>query len=695
MKRAWLLLAIGCGGAGTAGSQYPSVARGNIADDPYRGLEQMESADTAKWVAAENKLTDAALGNAPGKAEIAKRLTELYNHPFISSPMHRGNKYFWHSFDAGHDQATLQMAASIDGDSTTLIDPNEFAKDGSVQLHGMYPSRDGSLVAYALADGGGDWTTWHFRDTSTGKDLPDTLPFTKYYGPAFTNDNAGVYYSRFPAPQKGAELTETDHDCKLYYHRFGTAPADDKVIYERAGKPQTQFAPDVTWDGKYLVVAVGEGEVGDTNKEQIVVFDLSAKDAKPLELVTEYKSEYDFVGAIGSGLYFLTDDGAPNKKIAMVDVGAPATWRDIIPQGEHAIESASIVGGNLIVDSLADAHTAMTIYDPSGTKLRDIEMPGIGASYGVSGRPDETEAFFTYSSFAMPYTTYRLDLTTGKSTPWRAASPGFDITAYETKQIFYQSKDGTKVPMFVTAKKGIVLDGSHPTLLYGYGGFGISSLPRFSELELVWIDHGGVAVTANIRGGGEYGDAWHKAGVMEHLQTKIDDFVAAGEALIANKYTSREHLGIYGYSGGGMLVGSTLVQRPDLFGAAAPIAGVLDLLRFQLFGQGAGWQGDFGHPDKPDEAAWLRKISPVHNVKAGTHYPATYIVTSDHDVRVPPLHSYKFAAAMQAAQAGSAPILLRVDVESGHGGGGLKSQEIAQNTELLLFFAKYLGLSLQ
>ncbi len=695
MKRAWLLLAIGCGGASTGSSSYPSVARGNIADDPYRGLEQMDSAETASWVAAENKLTDAALGNAPGKAEIAQRLTELYNRPLNSPPSHRGNKYFWASRDATHDQATYQMGASLDGDSTTLIDPSEFAKDGSQQLHGMYPNHDGSLVAYALADGGGDWTTWHFRDTSTGKDLPDALPFTKYYGPSFTIDNTGVYYSRFPAPQKGAELTETDHDCKLYYHRFGTPASDDKMVYERAGKPQTQFAADVTWDGQYLVIAVGEGEVGDTNKEQIAVLDLSSKDAKPLELVTAYKAEYDFVGAIGSGLYFLTDDGAANKKIVMVDVGAPTAWRDIVPQGEHAIEGAAIIGGNLIVHLLVDAHSALSIYDPAGTKLRDVEMPGIGATYGVSGRPDESEAFFMYTSFAMPLTTYRLDLTSGKAAPWRAAPPGFDTTAYETKQIFFPSKDGTKVPMFVTAKKGIVLDGSHPTLLYGYGGFGISSLPRFSPFELVWLDHGGVAVTANIRGGGEYGDAWHKAGVMAHLQTKIDDFAAAAEALIANKYTSREHLGMYGYSGGGMLVGSTLVQHPDLFGAAAPIAGVLDLLRFQLFGQGAGWQDDLGHPDKPDEAKWLRAISAVHNVKPGTHYPATYIVTSDHDVRVPPLHSYKFAAAMQAAQAGSAPILLRVDVESGHGGGGLKSQEIAQNTELLLFFAKYLGLSLQ
>jgi prolyl oligopeptidase len=451
----------------------------------------------------------------------------------------------------------------------------------------------------------------------------------------------------------------------------------------------------VTWDGKYLVVAIGEGEVGDTRKEQYVAFDLTAPDAKPIELVTEYKSEYELVGSIGSGLYFLTDDGAPNKKIVMVDAGAPTAWRDIVPAGEHAIEGASIVGGNLIVDELVDAHSALVIYDPSGTKLRDVELPGVGAVYGVGGRPDEASAYYGFTSFVLPYSPYALDLTTGKSTPWRPASLGFDPNAFETKQIFFASKDGTKVPMFVTAKKGIVLDGSHPTLLYGYGGFGVSSLPRFSPFELAWIEHGGVAVTANIRGGGEYGDAWHAAGVMEHLQTKIDDFVAAGEALIANKYTSREHLGMYGYSGGGMLVGSTLVQRPDLFGAAAPIAGVLDLLRFQLFGQGAGWQADLGHPDVPAEAKWLRAISPVHNVKSGTHYPATYIVTSDHDVRVPPLHSYKLAAAMQAAQAGSAPILLRVDVESGHGGGGLKSQEIAQNTELLLFFAKYLGLSLQ
>ncbi len=695
MKRALLLFAIGCGGSAPTTTAYPSVHPGPIADDPYRGLEQMDAPETASWAAAENKLTDAALRGVPGKADVHARLAELYAREIVSPPSHRGTKYFWSRRDATHDQPIIQVATSLDGDATTLLDPSEFSQDGSLQLAGSRPSQDGALVAYGLAAGGGDWTTWRFRDASTGKDLPDELPNVKYYAPAFTADHAGVYYSRFPAPEKGKELTEADHDCKLYFHRIGTPVADDKVVYEIAGHRDTQFEPHTTFDGKYLVVAIGEGEVGDTRKEQIVAFDLSAPELKPIAIVSQYVAEYEFIGSIGSGLYFITDASAPNKKIVMVDAGAPTAWRDIVPNGEHAIESAQIAGGNVLVHELADAHSVVSIYDASGAKLRDAELPGIGAVYGLGGRPDEAEAFYLFTSFTTPFTTYRLDLASGKSTAWRAASNGFDTTAFETKQVFFPAKDGTKIPMFVTAKKGLALDGSHPTLMYGYGFGGISSLPTFSPRELVWIEHGGVAVTVNVRGGGEYGDAWHHAGALENTHVRVDDFIAGAEYLIANKYTSVAHLGIYGYSGGGLLVGATLVKRPDLFGAAAPIAGVLDLLRFHLFGQGAGWQADIGHPDVPAEATWLRAISPLHNVRHGTHYPATYIVTSDHDVRVAPLHSYKFAAAMQAAQAGSSPILLRVDTESGHGGGGLRSQEIDQNTELLVFFAKFLDLPLQ
>jgi len=695
MKRALVLLVVGCGAPAASSSHpsYPAVKPGPIADDPYRGLEQMEAADTAKWVAAENELTDKTLRGAPGKAEIHGRLVELYSRDEVWPPEHRGQRYFWLRRDATHDQPIIQVAGTADGEPSTLVDPSEFAKDGSLQLAAYQPSQDGAVVAYGLASGGGDWTTWRFRDAASGKDLPDELPYAKYYKPAFTADHAGVYYSRFPAPQKGAELTEADHDCKLYFHKLGTPVADDKVVYERSDHPSWQFEPHTTFDGKYLVIAIGDGEVGDSRQEQIAVLDLTTPGAKPIAIVDTYRAEYEFIDGIGSGLYFITDAGAPNKKITMVDAGAPGTWRDIVPSGPHAIESAVIAGGQVVVNELVDAHSAIAIYDAAGTKLRDAELPGIGAANDLTGRPDEAEAFFGYTSFTTPRTSYALDLATGKSTPWRAASNGFDATAYDTKQVFFAAQDGTKVPMFITSRKGLALDGSHPTLMYGYGFGGISSPPSFKPLELVWLEHGGVVVTVNVRGGGEYGDAWHHAGWRQNTHVRVDDFIAAARYLIEHKYTSPAHLGIYGYSGGGFLVGSALVKRPDLFGAAAPIAGVLDMLRFHLFGQGAGWQADVGHPEVPAEAVWLRAVSPLHNVRRGTHYPATYIVTSDHDVRVAPLHSYKFAAAMQAAQAGPAPILLRVDVESGHGGGGLRSQEIAQNTELLVFFAKYLGLS--
>ena len=709
MKRALLLVVVGCGApAASKTTSYPGVKPGPIADDPYRGLEQMDAPATVKWVAAENQLTDKTLHGVPGRAEIHGRLVELYSRDEAAPAEHRGTRYFWTKRDATHDQPILEVADSVDGEPTTLLDPSEFAKDGSLQIAGWQASQDGELVTYGLASGGGDWTVWRFRDPATAKDLTDQLPDTKYYMPAFTADHAGVYYSRFPAPEKGKELTESDHDCKVYFHRMGTPATQDRVVYARADHPSWQFEPHTTFDGKYLVIEIGDGEVGDSRQEQVAVLDLTTPGAKPVAIVGRYSAEYDFVGGIGSGLFFITNVGAPNKKIAMVDVGAPTAWRDIVPAGPHPIETATIIDNQLVVHSLVDAHSAVTIYDASGTKLREAELPGIGSVLGVGrdevgispptdtgGRIDDAELFYAYTSFTAPLAIYRLDLATGKSTAWRAASNGFDTSAYDTKQVFFTAQDGAKVPMFITARKGLVLDGSHPTLMYGYGFGGISSLPMFKPLELVWLEHGGVVVTVNVRGGGEYGDAWHHAAWRERTHVRVDDFIAAGQYLVAHKYTSPGHLGIYGYSGGGFLVGSALVHRPDLFGAAAPIAGVLDMMRFHLFGQGAGWQADVGHPGVAAEAGWLRQVSPLHNVRRGTHYPATYIVTSDHDVRVAPLHSYKFAAAMQAAQASSpdrAPILLRVDTESGHGGGGLRSQEIEQNTELLVFFAKYLGL---
>ncbi|HUJ58287.1 MAG TPA: prolyl oligopeptidase family serine peptidase [Kofleriaceae bacterium] len=693
MRATWILLAIGCGSSSHSPT-YPAARHGEVPDDPYRWLEQMDSPETTRWVAAENRLTDAALADVPGATELRARLAQLYAREEVRPPVHRGERYFWSKRDAAHDQSIVEVATSASGTATMLLDPGELAKDGSVQLAGWSPSWDGELLAYGLSSGGGDWTRWRFRDAATGTDLPDELPDTKYYVPAFTADHRGVYYSRFPTPARGKELTEPDHDCRVYFHAIGTPVASDRVIYERPDHPSWQFEPHTTRDGRYLVIAIGDGEVGDSSKEMIAVLDLGMAGAAVRPLVESYDAEYVFIGALGSHLYFETNTGAPTKKIVMVDADAPATWHDIVPAGRHPIDSATLAGGQLIVSELVDAHMALVAYDPEGQRLHDIALPGIGAVYGLHGSPSDRDAFYYYTSFTAPGATYQLELSSGRSTPWRPTPLAFDPSDFATTQVFFASKDGTKVPMFITAKKELPLDGSHPTLLTGYGGFGVPILPYFDPKVLAWVERGGVAVLANIRGGGEYGDAWHHAAWREHAQVKLDDFAAAAEWLIAHHWTSPRHLGMYGTSGGGLLVGAVLVERPELFGAAAPIAGVLDLMRFHRFGQGAGWQDEFGHPDVPAEAAWLRKISPLHNVRPGTHYPATYVVTSDHDVRVPPLHSYKFAAAMQAAQAGDAPILLRVETESGHGGGGLRSQEIAQNAELLVFFAKYLGLPL-
>jgi prolyl oligopeptidase len=658
----------------------------------------MDAPETKAWVAAENKVTDAALHDVPGRDAVHARIAALLARTVTGGPVHHGARYFTFRRDAAHDQGTVQVSDGADAPDRTLLDPSEFSTDGKLQLAGWNASQDGAILAYGLSSGGGDWTHWRFREVATGKDLPDELADMKYYPPAFTADHRGIYYSRFPTPAPGKELTETDHDCKLYFHRLGTPVAADRVVYELAGHPTWQLAPETTLDGRYLVLSIGDGQVGDSSVERIAILDLATPGAKIFPLVDTFDAEYVFVGNIGANLYFKTNSGAPTKKVVKVDVSsptAPVSWHDVIAGGSHAIEDVVLAGDQILVDELHDAHTAVIAYDRSGARLHELTLPGLGSVFGIYGRPGDGDAYYRFTSYTAPSSMYRVDLATGATSPWRATPVGFDPAAYETRQVFFPSKDGTRVPMFITARKGLALDGSHPTLMTGYGGFGISLTPYFDPWTFAWIERGGVAVTVNIRGGGEYGDAWHHAGWHEHEQVKLDDFAAGAEWLIAHKWTSAEHLGAYGTSGGGQLVGAVVVQRPELFGAVAPVAGVLDLLRFQLFGQGAGWQADVGHPDVPAERAYLQKISPLHNVRARTRYPAMFVVTSDHDVRVPPLHSYKFAAALQAAQAGPGPILLRVQTESGHGGGGLKSQQVDQDTELLTFFASYLGLSLQ
>ncbi len=678
--------------AGPAPALYPIAPRGNAADDPYRPLEELDAPATRAWVDAENELTDRTLAGIPQRAALRARLATLAKVETNGLPVVRGARLFWTQDSGTQDQPTLMTAATADDPPRVLLDPAVLSPDGKLSLGGWDASEDGTKLTYGMALGGGDWHVWHVRDVATGKDLPDELAHIKYYEPQLTSDGRGLYYSRFPAPPPGRELSETDHDCKVYFHALGTPVASDRVVYERPDHPTWQFRPYLTEDGRHLVIETGDGEVGDRGQEQIVVLDTKTAGARPTVLIEGLDAEYLFVGSEGTTFYFQTNQAAPKKRIVAVDLRSPerARWKDVVPAGPEAIEGASLVGRQLLVMVVKDAHTAVAAFDLSGRKLRDVALPGLGQAYGFGGRRASTATYFKYESFTTPGTILRYDLAKGTSTPWRAPVLAFDPSAFETKQAFYPSNDGTKIPIFVTARRGLALDGTHPTLLTGYGSFGVSSLPRFVSRNVAWLERGGILALANVRGGGEYGEDWHRAAMATRKQVTWNDFIAGAEWLIRERYTSARHLGIFGGSGGGLLVGVAATQRPDLFGAVAPLRGVLDMMRFHLFGEGAGWAGDFGSPTVEAEASALRAYSPVHNVRAGTRYPALYIVTSDHDVRVAPLHSYKLAAALQAAQAGPSPILLRVAKSAGHGGATTKSSRIDNDAELLAFFTRYL-----
>ena len=693
------------GRAPTANARFPAAPKGPVVDtlhgvkvpDPYRWLEAINSADTQAWAARENQLTEAYLSKLPGRDDLRARLTALEGNERYLLPFHRGHRYFWGYSDGKQSQVATYTAASLADKPELLIDPNAISLDGKLAFDGLTISQDGAAVAYGLAKGGGDWTTWHVRRVGEAQDAPDIMEHVKYYRPSFAHDGKDLYYSRFPAPSPGKEISETDHDSKVYRHVLGTPASADQVVYERPDHPSWQFMPVVSDDGRYLVISVGDGQVGDRGQELLYYFDLKDPHAKPVALVDMYEAEYVFLGNDGPVFYVQTSLDAPNKRVIAIDTRHPdrSAWREVVPNGTEAIDSSSLVGKQVFVTRLKDAHSAVSTYSLRGKKLADVELPGLGTAGGFDGTPDSRETFYFFTSFTAPPAVYRYDLATRKSALWKQTRLPFDASAFETHQVFYPSKDGTKVPMFVVSKKGIKLDGKNPTLLTGYGNGGFSLTPFFSTDTLVWLEHGGVFALANIRGGGEYGEAWHRQATGIHKQRSYDDFIAAGEWLVANHYTSREHLGIFGTSGGGMLVGVALTERPDLFGAAVPISGVLDMLRFHLFGQGAGWEGDNGNPEDAEAFRALLAYSPVHNVRTGTPYPPTLVVTQDHDERVTPLHSYKFAAALQAAQAGPAPILLQVQTSSGHGGGFTRASQIEQTVDRLSFFAFQLGMALQ
>jgi prolyl oligopeptidase len=688
---------------------YPLAARGSTIDDyhgtsvpdPYRGMEELDSDATHAWVAKESSLTDRYLAALPGRDRLRSRLTKLFNYERFRVPFQAHGRYFYARNSGLQNQSVLYVTAAPAAPARVALDPNLLSQDGSVVVSGYVASHDGRLLAYGISVSGSDWTDWHVRDLSTGHDLPDVIRYAKYYAPVFSRDDRGIYYSAFPAPAAGTELTAQDVSDAVFFHTFGTAAAADRKVLQLADHPDWQYEPHLSEDGRWLVVAVGEGEVGDKGVENVYLVDLAAA-AQPVTAVVEgFAAAYVYVGSDAGRLYFLTTLDAPNGKVIAFDpqlpAGGPAVT--VVGEGADAIDltetSVTLVDHQLLVRAMHDAHSRVVAYDLDGKIRREIVLPGIGTAAGFDGRAADHATFYEYTDLITPPSVYRYDLERGQSTLFRAPKPGFDRHAFETRQVFYPGRDGSRIPMMLAYRKGLKLDGSNPVLLYGYGGFGIPLLPVFSPARIAWLELGGVYAIANIRGGGEYGEAWHRQANRAHKQVVFDDFIAAAEWLIAKRYTVTARLAIRGESNGGLLVGACVTQRPDLYAAAIAGFGVMDMLRFDRFGQGEGWTGEYGSPQNPLDFPALYAYSPLHQVRSGTRYPATLIITGDHDTRVMPMHSFKFAAAMQAAQAAPQPVLLYIEKSSGHGGGSTVSQAIEQNADVYAFLADRLGVRIQ
>jgi Serine proteases of the peptidase family S9A len=665
---------------------------GTIVADPYRWLENPDSEDSRAWIEAQNKITQAYLATIPEREKIKARLTELWNYEKYSAPFKQGGKYFYFKNDGLQNQSVLYVADSPTDKGRVLLDPNTLSADGTVALSGISVSDDGRLLAYGLSSGGSDWQEWRVREVATGKDLPDVIKWVKFSRASWTKDGKGFFYSRYPEPNEKTKLEDANFNQKLYYHRIGTPQSEDVLIYERPDHKEWGFGGGVTEDGKFLIISIWKG----TDPRNLVFYkDLTDPNAEVKELISEFENDYSFIGNDGTLFYFQTDNSAPRKRIIAIDAAKPEkeNWREIVPQAAEVIAGTSLVGDYFIVSYLKDAYTQTKIYDLNGKFVRDVKYTGIGDVSGFGGRRDDTETFYTFTSFTTPPTIYRYNLKTGKSTIFRKLNVKFNPSDYEVKQVFYTSKDGTRVPMFITHKKGIKLDGTNPTLLYGYGGFNVSMTPSFSVSRLVWMEQGGVFAMPNLRGGGEYGEEWWKAGTKLKKQNVFDDFIAAAEFLIKEKYTNPSRLAISGGSNGGLLVGAVLNQRPELFGAALPAVGVMDMLRFHKFTIGWAWTSDYGSSENPEEFKALYAYSPLHNIKKGTKYPAVLVTTADHDDRVVPAHSFKYTATLQEAQGGDAPILIRIETRAGHGAGKPTAKIIEEQADIYGFLMKNLGMS--
>ena len=680
-----------------SGLTYPETTRQNVVDDyhgtqvgdPYRWLEDdvRTSEAVADWVKQQNKVTFDYIDKLPQRDEIRSRVQELWDYEKISTPFKAGGRYYFLSNDGLQNQSVLKTMDTLDGEPRVLLDPNTWTEDGTKALSGYSFSKDGRYMAYGVSTGGSDWKSWKVRDLKTGKDLPETVEWSKFSGASWRPDGSGFFYARYDAPDEGEGLVDANRNQQLWYHVPGTSQSEDRLVHRDPDHPVWGFSPSVTEDGRYLVVSIWQG--GEPNR--VSVADLSSDNWELKPLIDNFESAWSIVGNNGSMLYFMTDNEAPRSRLVGIDLNEPEVINEIIPESKDTLRRISHVGGGFIGQYLADASSKAVRFDLDGNRIESIELPGIGTAGGFGGQSDDTETFYSFSSFTTPPTSYHLDLKTGTSTMLRQAEVAFDPNDYVVNQVWYQSADGTMVPMFICYKKGLERNGNTPTLLYGYGGFNIALTPYFTPSRIAWMERGNIFALANLRGGGEYGEDWHQGGMLDNKQNVFDDFIAAGEWLIANNYTSPQNLGIQGHSNGGLLVGACMNQRPDLYGACIPAVGVMDMVRFPQFTIGHAWTKEYGDPSNADEFPAIWAYSPYHRLEGGTKYPATMVMTADTDDRVVPGHSFKYAAALQHAHAGDAPVLIRIEQSAGHGAGKPTSMKIDETADIFAFLEENLS----
>ena len=703
MNRSSVLVALVCFTVGCAVKQsnaplsldYPESLKGDVVDvhhgvqvpDPYRWLEDPQSEESQAWITQQNTLTYGWLDEIQERQLIRDRVETLWNYERYSSPSYSAGRYYYFRNDGLQNQSVMYVTESLEEEGEVLLDPNSFSEDGTVSMAGWYPSDTGRYMAYGTSDGGSDWRKLHVLDLETGETLEETLEWVKFSGAFWNHEGTGFYYSRYPEPEEALQDINAKH--QVYFHAVGTPQSEDLLVFETPEKPDEFHWMWESDDGEAHFMSHSDS-TDDRNR----LWWKPVDSEEWQRLFDENDAGYRVLGKKESTIWIRTNKDAPNGRVFSLNLEQPEQQTSVIAENENVLEGISLVGGRLVAQYLENAQSRVEVFELDGTPVGKIELPGVGSASGWSGKIDQQETFFTFSSFTAPPTIYRFDMATLESTKFRSSAVDFDSTAYTAKQVFYTSRDGTQIPMFIVHKEGIELDGSHPALLYGYGGFNISLTPWFSASRVPWLEMGGVYAVANLRGGGEYGEEWHKAGTKLNKQNVFDDFIAAAEYLQIEGYTRPDRLAIQGSSNGGLLVGATLLQRPELFGAALPGVGVLDMLRYHLFTIGRHWSGDYGTAEDAEEFAALYAYSPVHNAAPGVSYPATMITTGDHDDRVVPAHSFKFAAALQSAQAGQAPILIRVETRGGHGAGKPTQMRIDQTADTYSFLFRALNMEL-